>query len=266
MEYQKIFEKLWDDYRTFNPSVDKIHQLLTARRETIINDHIAFRTYDIKGINIETLAVPFLEAGYIETESYLFEEKRLNAKHYEHKDDKLAPKVFISELRTKDFSHLVRETAQWVAYQVKKTEVNIDELLFSKRLWEPINYASYEALRQESEYAAWMYVFGFRSNHFTVFVNYLKTLESLEDMNDFLKENGFPLNTSGGEIKGTKEELLKQSSTLADKITIDFQEGQFLIPCCYYESAERFEDENSELFSGFIAKSADKIFESTNKK
>jgi hypothetical protein len=266
MDYKTIFEKLWDDYRVTNPSVDKIHSLIYARGDQVVNDHIAFRTYDIPGINIDALSVAFIKAGYVEKGSYNFDAKKLNAKHFEHKDDALAPKVFISELRTKEFSPLVSETAQWVAKQVKKAEIDSEDLLFSKRLWAPINYASYEALRKESEYAAWMYVFGFRANHFTVFVNYLESISSLEEMNSFLKDNGFKLNESGGEIKGTREELLKQSSILADKIAIEFQSGNYDIPCCYYEFAERFEDSSGNLFKGFIAKSADKIFESTDKK
>ena len=32
------------------------------------------------------------------------------------------------------------------------------------------------------------------------------------------------MNTSGGEIKGTPEQFLEQSSVLADKIPVDFQE------------------------------------------
>jgi hypothetical protein len=79
-----------------------------------------------------------------------------------------------------------------------------------------------------------------------------------------LKKNGYLLNSSGGEVKGTPEELLQQSSTMADIVKIKFIEGVFEVPSCYYEFAQRFPDSNGNLYSGFIAKSADKIFESTN--
>jgi len=72
------------------------------------------------------------------------------------------------------------------------------------------------------------------------------------------------MNTSGGEIKGTPEQLLRQSSTLADKVAISFKEGSYEIPACYYEFAQRYKDKSGKLYSGFIAKSADKIFESTD--
>lgn len=265
MNYTEIFEKLWDDYRAINPSVDKIHKLLESRGDKIINDHVAFRTYDLPGINIDALKVPFIEAGYVERGKYNFDKKKLSAVHFEHKTDELAPKVFISELRTKEFSALVRETAKWVTRNVKKAAINPKDLIFSKRTWEPINYASYEALRSESEYAAWMYVYGFRANHFTVFINHLKSIDSIESLNDLLKESGFVLNTSGGEIKGSEQEYLKQSSTLADNTLVKFETNEVAIPCCYYEFAERFADDSKRLFSGFIAQSADKIFESTDK-
>jgi len=265
MKYSEIFEKLWDDYRAINPSVDKIHTLLKNKGEDIVNDHVAFRTYDVPGINIEVLEKVFLQVGYVEKSSYSFEEKKLNAKHYEHESDLKAPKVFISELRTKEFSALVRETAKWVTNQVKRNHIKHEDLIFSKRCWNPVNYASYEALRKESEYAAWMYVYGFRANHFTVLINYLNSIKSIEELNELLKTSGFTLNSSGGEIKGSKNDLLKQSSTLADKIKVEFASGVYEIPCCYYEFAERFDDEKGKQFTGFIAKSADKIFESTNK-
>jgi hypothetical protein len=42
-------------------------------------------------------------------------------------------------------------------------------------------------------------------------------------------------------------------------------EGLKEIPGCYYEFAKRYPDADGKLYSGFIAKSADKIFESTDR-
>ena len=72
------------------------------------------------------------------------------------------------------------------------------------------------------------------------------------------------LNDAGGEIQGNPEELLEQSSIKAGIISVKFREGIFEIPGCYYEFARRYPDTDGKLYSGFIAKSADKIFESTN--
>ena len=72
------------------------------------------------------------------------------------------------------------------------------------------------------------------------------------------------LNDAGGEIQGTPDELLEQSSIRAGMVKFRFTEGEFEIPGCYYEFAKRYPDSDGKLYSGFIAKSADKIFESTN--
>jgi hypothetical protein len=119
-------------------------------------------------------------------------------------------------------------------------------------------------LREESEYAAWFYVFGFRANHFTVSINALKKYNTILKVNQLLKDNGFILNSSGGEVKGTLGDYLQQSSTMADIIPVDFEEGIFSIPSCYYEFAQRHTMPDGTLFSGFVAQSADKIFESTD--
>lgn len=266
MDYQNVLKRLWLNYNEVNPSVSRIHSLLESRGEKVINDHVAIRTFDLDGVNIEALACVFKEVGYVEKDSYVFEAKKLNAKHYEHATDSMAPKVFISELKIAEFSPYVQEVAMMVAERVVESNIGLDELIFAQNVWLPIRFDVYDKLRQESEYAAWFYVYGFRANHFTVYVNQLKNIGSIEELNVLLKENDFALNDSGGEIKGSKEQFLKQSSTLADKIPVEFEEGVKDIPCCYYEFAERFSQPDGSIYCGFIAKSADKIFESTDVK
>ena len=58
--------------------------------------------------------------------------------------------------------------------------------------------------------------------------------------------------------------LLEQSSTMADKVVVSFTDGDAEIPSCFYEFARRYPMENGKLYTGFVAASADKIFESTN--
>ncbi|MNL20374.1 hypothetical protein D3C87_1416210 [compost metagenome] len=111
-----------------------------------------------------------------------------------------------------------------------------------------------------------MYVYGFRANHFTINTNALKGFQTLEELNNFLEASGWELNASGGKIKGNPEQLLEQSSTLADLYDIDFKEGTLKVPSCYYEFALRYPMANGELYQGFVASSADKIFESTDVK
>src|SRR6476619_3578728 len=49
---QDLFERLWKDYSALNPQAGRIHALLEARGETILNDHIAFRTFAHPGMDI----------------------------------------------------------------------------------------------------------------------------------------------------------------------------------------------------------------------
>jgi len=121
-------------------------------------------------------------------------------------------------------------------------------------------------LLEESEYAAWVAAFGFRPNHFTVSINDLTEFENIKQVNQFIKDNGFSLNSSGGEIKGNVEAFLEQSSTMANTVEVQFSDASLKIPSCFYEFAIRHPLSNGELFKGFVASSADKIFESTNNK
>jgi len=266
MELNQIFSKLWEIYTTQNPSVQKVYDVFTNEGEIVLNDHIAFRTFDDPRVNIDTLSKIFLENGYEYMQSYEFKEKKLFAKHYEHKTDKTMPRIFISELLTSNFSEFLQNKVREILDQIDYTNNNSDNLIFAGRVWDTPSYEIYQKLIEESEYAGWLYYNGFCANHFTVSVNSLNKYNSLEAVNSFIEENGFRINKSGGAIKGTPEELLEQSSIMADKHIGEFTDGKFEITGCYYEFAKRYADSNGELYSGFIAKSADKIFESTDLK
>ena len=51
---------------------------------------------------------------------------------------------------------------------------------------------------------------------------------------------------------------------MADKAEVKFSDGEAIIPSCFYEFAKRYPLDCGTLYSGFVAASADKIFESTN--
>lgn len=264
MELEVIFEKLWEDYKKDNPSVNKMHQLLHDEGEIISNDHIAIRTFDLPGMNIEYLEKVFLQLGYVAKGTYYFEKKQLRATHYEHITRSQEPKIFISELITESFGTIIESVANEIQQTIMQHDLSPNQLILAHNLWKPISYKIYTELKDESEYAAWFYVFGFRANHFTININNLYKHNTIEKLNDFLKSKGLILNSSGGEIKGSRKQLLQQSSTMADKIKVEFIEGTYTIPCCYYEFAQRYRDQKGKLFTGFIADSADKIFESTD--
>jgi hypothetical protein len=263
MSHQKLFTTLWTDYTHRNPHALKIHDLFISRGEKVLNDHIAFRTFNDPRVNVDHLAKFFEAYGYKEKGTYEFPIKKLFAKHYEHEDPEV-PKVFISELLTEKFSPELQAVVRQCVDSISLDRLNSEKLLSHGVFWKPLSYKTYQSLLKESEYAAWMYVFGFCANHFTVNVNALKTLKSVNDVNELLLTNGFQLNTSGGVVKGTPAECLEQSSTLAEERDVEFSEGVYKIPSCYYEFAKRYSLQDGKLYTGFIAASADKIFESTD--
>jgi hypothetical protein len=260
---KSLLDRLWGDYRSTNPQVGRIHELLAKRGESVVNDHIALRTYGDPRVGLDVLARPFLAGGYRAGEDYTFKEKKLAARHFEH-DDPSLPRVFISALDLSAFSDGLRSIVAGIIEQVDAATLARDDLPVIGRPWS-LSTHDYQALASESEYAAWVAAFGFRANHFTILVNALKHFETLEQLNSFIKDSGFKLNSSGGEIKGSAQVFLEQSSTLADQVQVDFSNGKLTIPCCYYEFARRHPLPDGKLFGGFVAKSADKIFESTDR-
>jgi hypothetical protein len=264
MDLDTIFNRLWVDYTERNPSVRKIVDLFDHEGEIIVNDHIAFRTLDYPAINIDVVAKPFIEKGYEPKGEYIFRDKHLFARHFENPANPGSPRVFISQLILSEFSDSLQQLFRQGLDRQSAEKFNPDTLIFSGSLLKPLSYKTYNDLRTESEYAAWFYVFGFRANHFTVSVNALKKHSTILKVNELLKENGFLLNSSGGEVKGSMRDYLQQSSTMADIIPVEFSEGTFSVPSCYYEFAQRYTLPDGSLFGGFVAQSADKIFESTD--
>ena len=94
-----------------------------ASGERVINDHVALRTFDLDPIGLDALAAPFEALGGRESGEYNFEAKRLNARSWRPPEPTL-PHVFISELRTGDFSPALQETARRLAAQVEARGVD----------------------------------------------------------------------------------------------------------------------------------------------
>ena len=161
MELNHIYKRLWEIYTSQNPAVQQVYNLFINEGERVVNDHIAFRTYNDRRIDIEVLAKPFIANGYIEKGTYRFEEKKLFARHFENPSDPEAPRVFISELLTGEFSSFLQETIKRITDQIPAEILSSEGLIYSGRTWEKPSFDVYNKLKDESEYAAWVYVFGF---------------------------------------------------------------------------------------------------------
>ncbi|KLV05622.1 MULTISPECIES: DUF1338 domain-containing protein [Photobacterium] len=259
---EKLFEGLWQDYiQRLCPSAAQVHDLLTED-EPLLNDHIALRTFNLPKVGLDRLAAPFIAIGYKPCGKYHFEAKKLYAEHFEHPNPR-APKVFISELMVGQFSSELQQAVRELVNQVPEEALNDPAFLYGGRLWE-LDFATYDMLSAESEYAGWVAAHGYGANHFTVSINQLEQFTEVVEVNQLLRHNGFVINESGGEVKGSPEVLLEQSSTMADRVDVGFTDGVHSIPGGFYEFAKRYPMPDGELYSGFVEASADKIFESTN--
>lgn len=261
---QKLLDRMWLDYVQLNPAAKKIYDLFTQEGERVLNDHVAYRTFNHPRLGIKSLAQHIEKYGYVAKGEYVFKEKKLFALHYEHPNREL-PKFFISELELEKVEPFIAQEVEKMVSQVPDSLIQSEEILVAGRPWK-MSFEVYNKLATTSEYASWVAAFGFRPNHFTVNINALKNFNDIHKVNDFIKSNGYALNAAGGEIKGTPQELLEQSSTMAKEVQVPFVDGPHPVPACYYEFAKRYSLPSGELYQGFIAKSADKIFESTNRR
>jgi len=263
-ERDVFFDRLWQQYSSISPQAVAIHRLFESEGEVLVNDHIAFRTLANSNISIDHLEKEIFAMGYQHLDSYHFENKKLDARCYLHA--KSPTKIFISELLWENLSGKAQAILQNIILQVgSSANAYSGSLLSSGRLWKLPSYADYLSLLEQSEYAAWFSVWGLRANHFTLSVNHFKKYPQLSQVVALLQKQGYPLNKSGGVIKGTKDDLLIQAATMADQLEVEFKDaGKQAISTCYYEFAQRFKQKDGQLYQGFVPGSADKIFESTN--
>lgn len=80
MDIAPFFSRLWDDYTAMTPQARRIHDAFVSAGETIVNDHVAFRTFDRSPIRLSHLEPHLLALGYTPLESYDFEAKKLLAR------------------------------------------------------------------------------------------------------------------------------------------------------------------------------------------
>ena len=259
MKLEQLLEEFLISYLSITPSVKKINKIVDQK---IINDHIAFRTFSHNKTSIYNQEIYFEKFGYRKKGIYNFRKKNLRAIHLENKNPEY-PKIFLSELILNNFSKYLQRVFNKI---INDLDFNSNKyLLLSGRVWD-IKKDIYLKLLSESEYASWLYIWGFRPNHFTISLNHLSKLNTIEKINNTLKKKGFIINNSGGEIKGSKFEFLQQSSIIADRIPVKFEKEIIRLPSCYYEFAKRYRDKSGNLYQGFLEKSANNIFDSTDYK
>ncbi len=265
-ELEAILSLLREKYFSISPDAHKVEAFLMGRGDEIVHDHFAIRTLAISPINLDSLEPVFTSRGYQSTGSYLFHGKAIRARSYSHPLDAF-PRIFLSELDVNTLSPKSQDILHQAVESLDE-EVTGETILGADRNWPPLAKEDYEHLTQESEYAAWVASMGVRVNHFALSANEIGTLDSIEDIAHAIEELGIEMNRYGGLVKGERQDLLVQCSTMASHISVAFQHAVVhKIPGGYVEFARRYRDPNTQhLFDGFVIPNADSIFESTNRK
>ena len=260
-----------------------IDNKLVSSQSEIINDHIAFRTLGVKNLGLKSFEKIFLHYGYKKRDFYRFNKKKLNAYWYSPPEYNL-PRIFISELCVNELSNKCQQIIGSYINNIENDpvdDVNLNDVkevisFFRKPLWDLPSLKDYKILLKESEYASWVIYNRYYLNHYTISVHELpEGYNTLEEFNDFLLNLGIKLNDSGGLLKISKDGLLKQSSTIANRVLAKFKNyEESYIAGSYVEFAERkvlpeyASLKSSKIKSlhrrdGFETGNADLIFEST---
>ncbi|RMF40142.1 MAG: DUF1338 domain-containing protein [Planctomycetota bacterium] len=289
---ERILDGLMQRYRQRVPAVGRILRAMVDQgiiddESEIENDHIAFRTMGVPHLGIQSLEKIFLHHGYQRRDFYQFETKKLNAFWYSPPADRF-PRIFISELRVPELSADAQRIIHSYTDAVTSDPVDALDLddgaavdtFLHQPLWRTPTWPDYQRLADESEYAAWVIYNRYYLNHFTISVHNLPPpYNTVEAFNQWLESIGIRLNTAGGKCKVSPDGLLIQSSTVAEMVDAEFDDGQgsvevHPIPGSYVEFAERrvlpqFAHLPPDAIGrqhrrdGFESGNADKIFEST---
>ncbi|KAI3733602.1 hypothetical protein L6452_13046 [Arctium lappa] len=290
--FRNVLSSMEQVYLNKNPTAKSIVELVrSADVDRICYDHIAYRTFGVNAYGIESMSKFFMDFGYSQQEELRFPQKKLKALWFSPPNFTSVnggggggvhgplPRIFISELLVDQMSVKAQEI---IRKYVELSGAGYKHAPISSAIgclpWPKPSHTEFQQLASESEYAAWTLVNGYSVNHVTISTHRLKSrLKNIKNLNQFIEENGFKLNSEGGVLKVSPDALLLQSSTVADSIPFEFSDGfKNSVPGSYIEFAERLvlpeyrdlpEDKIEEIHrrDGFEVGNADKIFESTSK-
>ncbi|XP_054825297.1 uncharacterized protein LOC129322875 [Prosopis cineraria] len=288
--FRSVLEGMQSVYLSRNPTAKAILDLVESTDNSqICYDHLAFRTFGVNGYGIDSMASFFVDYGYRPQEELRFPAKKLKALWFSPPRNSFTgsgsgihgplPRVFISELLVDQTSPQAQEiirrytSTSGVGHKYAALASSLGILT-----WDKPSYSDFQTLASESEYAAWTLVNGHALNHVTISTHRLKShLRNIKNLNQFIEENDIRLNSEGGVLKVSPDDLLLQSSTVADSVDFLFSDGiTKSVPCSYIEFAERLvlpqyrnladsEVKEHHRRDGFEVGNADKIFESTSK-
>ncbi len=252
MQINQFIQQLWFDYLHVTPQAQVISKAFEMAGESLINDHVAIRTFDLAPMDIAMLEQHILNMGYTHFAPYEYDASHLKAWSYLPPEEGL-PKIFFSELITEQLSYKSQQIIHRLVGEIPLEVIKRPQVFWAGRLWSMPTWQEYQLLLEESEYAAWLSVMGLRANHFSMSVNHLKQTPEMDQVLNKVEALGFSLNTEGGRIKGSRLDLLEQGSTLPDQMLMHFADGsEHSVTTCYYEFARRYPDYPGHLYDGFM--------------
>ena len=241
-----LLETLSADHAALTPQAARIHQLLRDRGEEVRTDHIALRTFDLPGVEIESLDRVFAAEGYDAAQSYSFPDQKMVAYHYEHRSA-ARPVLFMSALLVDELSRRAQEIIRALVAQVEPGASAHPQFAVSGRHWQ-LSSSDYQELRRESEHAAWVAAFGFRASRIGVDTSQLRGFTGLAELNRFLRDNGVRLADAIEGSPGT----LELSSTVADEVEVSFVDGALRVAGGTCQLVRRHQRGDGSLFQGFL--------------
>ena len=254
---EQLLDLLWARYARSVPYARTFVQLAGGHFR---NDHVALRSLQRAGSGIDLIAPVFERLGYRRAGSYDFPDARLDAIHLSHPDG--LPRVFISELRVSELSPRARQILSALPPDEPPPVVHPGPVAPSADLIAKLadwfcapalipSEADLLELERESQYGAWMLLFGREVNHFTAAV------DDVEIWAAKMAAAGVPMK---GEIEGEKGAGLRQTASKAAPRAVRTDRGTREWPYAYLEIAER-----NGGFDGFVAKQARQLFEMTKR-
>jgi 2-oxoadipate dioxygenase/decarboxylase-like protein len=234
-----LLDQLWERYAAHVPYARTFVELSGGNFR---NDHVAFRSLKGRG-GIEPIVAFFERYGWARRDAYDFPDAHLDAVYLAKAGE---PRVFVSQLRVEELSPRARRILDQLPTPGELTDldsfsapgilVREDELL---------------ELERDSQYGAWLLLFGREVNHFTA------SVDDVEQWQRRMRAAGIPMKD---EIEGEPGAGLRQTATRAAPRRVRLREREREWPYAYLEIAER-----SGGFDGFVAAQARQLFEMTKR-
>lgn len=290
---RQLIDHLWHSFKKDVPSYSRIF----GNNEPTL-DHFALidlAPSDSSGISFltrifQTLGYELGGMGYIPEKINDFvwlrdpESMKLNPKH-------ALPQVVLADFRIDKLSKTNYEIVtkylnnypkfDWKVFNerveaLKQGDESVFEELLLQTLsvlthstWQVPSHEDYLSLKSENELMSWVLLFGRKINHFGIGIYTLPEYQDLNAFNEFLKQNlQLSMNKNNGEIKGSKDVGIEQSSILGEEILIEQEETSFDVQNPFLEFVWRFPRTSTipetleDYYPDFLAANATNVIES----